>query len=155
MPFWVYKWCLLSQVSVWTLVIHDDNALSVVINTDLIPLHSSEKWMDSPAMLHLNPTGGFALLKYHMRVAHNVDMTRMPAFTALIRSISERTLYDHLQDEVRWLFHLSVESLLFLVTRNQSLLISALIQALPSKQLCCHASPQRPIPQDLLEETFC
>ena len=93
----------------------------VLINTDLFPLHSSEKWMASPAMLRLNPTGGFSLLKYHMHVAHNIDIAKMSVFTALIRSISERIIYDHLQDEIRCLFHLFVKTL-FLVTGKQSLI---------------------------------
>ena len=58
---------------------------SDLINTNLFPLHSSEGWMASPEMHKLNPYGGFSTLKYHMNVAHNIDITKMSAFSALMR----------------------------------------------------------------------
>ena len=58
--------------------------------------------MNSDKMHKLNPLGGYARIKKHLHVAHKIATKDAAKFNALINSITDQMLYDHLRDEIRF-----------------------------------------------------
>ena len=59
--------------------------------------------MKSPEMMQLNPWGGYAKIKDHLKVAHKISKADMAKYMSLCASISVQKAYDHLEDEIRFI----------------------------------------------------
>ena len=52
-------------------------------------------------MLKLNPLGGYAKIKNHLKVAHRIVDKHLGKYNVLCKSITDRMIYDHLVADIR------------------------------------------------------
>ena len=66
--------------------------------------------MKSPEMKKLNPWGGYDKIKAHLKKAHNISKADMAKYMSLCGQITVQKAYDHMEDEIRYIFLLLNES---------------------------------------------
>ena len=57
--------------------------------------------MKSPAMLQLNPLGGFVKIKNHLKKAHNIREKDMGKYSTLTDIVTNQKIYHYLREDVR------------------------------------------------------